>query len=83
MPTFLFWFLDGYFLHQERLYRSLYNAVRNKNEDEIDFSLDAHGYEDNNLHNSWVASTFWSKTVAAPYSVLIVIMLIVMYLLIK
>ncbi|WP_409470372.1 hypothetical protein [Streptomyces sp. HC307] len=28
VPLFGFWFLDGYFLRQERLYRRLYDAVR-------------------------------------------------------
>lgn len=27
IPIFFFWILDGYFLKQERLYRSLYNWV--------------------------------------------------------
>lgn len=26
-PAFMFWFLDGYFLHQERLFRKLYEMV--------------------------------------------------------
>lgn len=35
-----FWFLDSYFLSQERLYRKLYDLVRVKAEDQIDFSMD-------------------------------------------
>ena len=33
-----FWGLDGYFLHQERLYRALYDRVRNQSD--TDFAMD-------------------------------------------
>jgi hypothetical protein len=39
-PLFAFWVLDGYFLWQERLFRELYDHVRGKSEEEIDFSMD-------------------------------------------
>ena len=39
-PLISFWVLDGYFLWQERLFRSLYDHVRLLNEDQIDFSMD-------------------------------------------
>ena len=39
-PAFAFWALDGYFLRQERLYRALYDKVREKNDSDIDFSMD-------------------------------------------
>ncbi|MBI2193348.1 MAG: hypothetical protein HYU36_15345 [Planctomycetes bacterium] len=41
LPAVVFWFLDAYFLRQEKLYRKLYDAVRVKKAEEIDFSLDA------------------------------------------
>ena len=34
------WGLDGFFLWQERRFRILYNKVRQKNDDEIDFSME-------------------------------------------
>ncbi len=37
----VFWFLNAFFLWQERMYRALYDAVRVKAELEIDFSMDA------------------------------------------
>ena len=40
LPAIMFWILDGYFLHQERLFRKLYDYVRNTNEEAIDFSMD-------------------------------------------
>jgi hypothetical protein len=39
-PTGVFWALDGYFLHQERLFRALYDRVRMMAEEEVDYSMD-------------------------------------------
>lgn len=52
-PVLMFWILDAYFLWQEKLFRKLYDEVRNKNEGNIDFSM-----ETSHLKNS-VKS--WSK----------------------
>lgn len=40
IPTIIFWFLDGYFLHQEKLFRKLYDNVRKKTDEDIDYSMD-------------------------------------------
>ena len=39
LPCLVFWGLDGYFLRQERLFRRVYDEVRIKNPEEIDFSM--------------------------------------------
>lgn len=39
-PALVFWFLDGYFLWQERLFRKLYDHVRAVDETDIDYSMD-------------------------------------------
>lgn len=42
LPAVLFWRLDSFFLHQERLFRNLYDAVRAnpmREPDQVDFSL--------------------------------------------
>lgn len=39
VPILVFWGLDTYYLRQERLYRALYNAVRLKCENDIDFNM--------------------------------------------
>jgi len=44
--TIVFWSLDSFFLWQERMYRSLYDEVRQKREDEINFSMDASRFSD-------------------------------------
>lgn len=41
VPIMVFWGLDAYYLLQERLYRSLYDKIRQTAEEEIDFSLRA------------------------------------------
>lgn len=41
IPVFVFWGLDSYYLLQERLYRSLYDTIRDMDENDIDFSLKA------------------------------------------
>lgn len=39
-PALVFWVLDGYFLWQEKLFRKLYDKVREMEESQIDFSMD-------------------------------------------
>ena len=40
VPVLVFWGLDGYFLSQEKLFRKLYDVVRERKEEDIDFSMD-------------------------------------------
>ena len=51
-----FWSMNGYFLSQERRFRNLYNAVRNKKEENIDFNMDTQEYQ--TFKNSWLSSMF-------------------------
>ena len=39
IPLLFFWFLDAYFLKKEKEYRELYDDVREKEDEEIDFSM--------------------------------------------
>ncbi len=64
IPIIFFWFLDGYFLWQERLYRDLYNKVCLKNECDIDFSMDVSSL--NNQYNSW-SEAIISRTLQLYY----------------
>lgn len=77
ISTPLFWLLDGYYLSQERKYRDLYNLIRQKSENEIDFNMDA--TVTNNNKNSWVSSIF-SITQIIFYGTLIAITLVVMFI---
>ena len=48
IPILVFWFLDAYFLWQERLYRRLYNwVIKNRmNTDEYLFDMNAYRFKD-------------------------------------
>ncbi len=78
ISTPLFWSLDGYYLSQERQYRSLYDAVRLKDDSVIDFDLNARMYYKG--RNTW-SSSILSKTLVLYYGTLILITLIVMFFL--
>ncbi len=39
IPILLFWFLDGYYLYQEKRFRKLHDTVRIKKEEEVDFNM--------------------------------------------
>lgn len=39
LPVLVFWFLDSFYLYQERLYRKLYDIVREKQDNESDFDM--------------------------------------------
>lgn len=61
IPVFAFWGLDSFYLLQERLYRSLYDKVRNINEEDINFSLRAKATEFSDKTNKYI-NCFISKT---------------------
>lgn len=76
-PVVVFWILDGYFLSQERLYRSLYNHVRKLKEKDIDFSMQTREFE-KDINNSWVSALF-SKTLMLFYIPILVIILLMTF----
>jgi hypothetical protein len=69
LPIIFFWFLDSYYLRQERMYRKLYTYTAHR---EVcasdDFSLDATGYE-GSVPGYW--RTMFSVTLRAFYGVLL------------
>lgn len=71
LPVIVFWFLDGYFLYQERLYRGLYNDVIKKEPKDIDFSMGAYKYHNNQKNNK--TSSIFSETLIAFYLPLLII----------
>ena len=58
VPVVVFWALDAYFLSQERLFRKLYNDVRELREGNIDFSMDVKGFR--NKHRCGKLLDWWS-----------------------
>ena len=66
VPAVIIWGLDGYFLWQERLYRKLYDCVRVKEPDQIDFSMST---ADIAAEAKGVFSAIFSKRLLAPLKV--------------
>jgi len=67
-PAVVFWGLDGYFLHQEKLFRALYDHVRDLEEDKINYSMDTSIVKSN--VPSWSSVTL-SKTLLAFHGVIL------------
>ncbi len=74
LPVVVLWFLDAYFLRQERLYRRLYDAVRVLPDERIDFSLDASGYS--TVVAGYLA-TVWSITLRWFHGALLLVVIAV------
>lgn len=72
IPVVVFWWLDAYYLLQERLYRSLYEKVRNTDEKDIDFSLKATATEFDSNKNCFCSCLF-SKTILGFYAPLAIV----------
>jgi hypothetical protein len=59
LPAITFWWLDAFFLCQERKFRSYFDAVRQKDESSIDFSMDTskHCHEVASIFNTMLSKT--------------------------
>ena len=79
-PTSMFWLLDGYFLSQERRFRSLYDHVAKLEEGAIDFSMDTQPFKATPARNKWSHALF-SPTLLIYYGVLVTAMSLVWFLL--
>ena len=66
-----FWVLDGFFLHQERLFRYHYDAVRKQ--DDTDFNMDVSIHKIR-PYSSWI-STIFSVTLVIFYIIEIIFVL--------
>lgn len=56
VPIIALWLLDAYYLYLERRYRSLFDDVRSKEEDEIDFCMKL--ASSSKANRSYIAATF-------------------------
>ena len=73
-PTISFWCLDGYFLYQERLFRKLFDRVREMQENEINFSMNTEVVKDQ--VSSWPKTTLSQYLLAFHGAILISIFLV-------
>ena len=71
LPVLGFWILDGYFLRQERLFRQVYDEVRQQ--DDTDFKMDVMKHV-NKPQCSWLSAMF-SVTLVIFYAVEVVFIL--------
>lgn len=78
-PTLMFWLMDGYFLSQERRFRSLYEHVTKLDESAIDFSMDTQPFKESPPRNRWSRALF-SATLLIYYGVLLAAMSLVWWL---
>lgn len=81
VPIIIFYFLDAYYLQQERLYRVLYEKVRLMDESEIDFDLKASTSDDMNK-NSRYSSCLKAKAVFIFYLPLAIADIIIILLIV-
>ena len=72
-PIFAFWGLDGYYLRQEKLFRALYDKVRELSEQDINFEMDTSSTE--NEVASW-RSICVSRTILGFYGPILIVILI-------
>lgn len=77
IPAIVFWGLDGYFLALERTYRKHYERVRNKEADEIDFSMNTSDFQGG--FNEWTSATL-SKTLIPFHGALVGAILVTMFI---
>lgn len=70
VPLFIFWGLDAFFLAQERRFRALYDDVRKRDEEDVDFSMNTAPYQE---QHPW-HSALWSPTLRWYYLSLAVLM---------
>lgn len=78
-PTLMFWLLDGYFLSQERRFRSLYDHVRGLDEGAVDFSMDTQPFKASPPGNKWSRALF-SPSLLIYYGILLAAMSLVWWL---
>jgi len=73
-PTVIFWLLDSYYLYQERLFRKVYDHVRQQQT--VDYSFSTKNFDKG--FTDW-ANAALSKTIIMFYGIIILTLLIVMF----
>ena len=73
IPTFLFWYLDSFYLQQERKFRKLYDDVLSDESEIAIFSMPIEKYKD---CKCCFFKSFFSKTIGWLYGTIIVLLII-------
>ena len=74
-PAFMFWALDAYFLRQGRLFRKVYDHVRELEPDRVDFSMNTQPFE-GKVVSTWDVG--WSPTLKLFHGTITVTIVVVM-----
>ena len=77
LSMIVFWYLNGYFLHQERKFRALYDKVRILSESQIDFSMSTKEFKKNRYS---LISGIFGKTIWPLYLSIIIMIIIIQYI---
>lgn len=77
-PSTIFWLLDSYYLYQERLFRKVYDDIRN--DASINFSLSTKKFDNGVID---FAKAAFSKTIILFYGSIITTLLIIIFTLNK
>jgi len=83
-PTLIFWFLDAYYLQQERKFTGLYKDIVGDIIKTFDMSIGKYKYDKNDKKGTkkycyW--NVFCSSTIAGLYFTMVILLLIVGYVL--
>jgi hypothetical protein len=79
LPAVMLWFLDSFFLRQERLYRALYDAVRTDDPTIDDLSMNTHSF----VHKPFVQrlTVMFSETLLCFHGTVLAVVVVAMLLL--
>jgi len=77
IPAIAFWILDAYFLQQENMFRGLYDVVRVKKNEDIDFSMHTNVVKKD--VSNWFCTMF-STTLFIFHGIIILTICLVAYL---
>lgn len=72
VATLLFWGVDAYYLMLERAFRDMYDAVRQKKESEIDFSMKPTGIG----FKAWLTTATTRPVLWLFYAVVLVVLIV-------
>lgn len=77
IAVIIFWYLNGFFLQQERKFRALYDKVRNLSENEIDFSMSTDDFKNKKFS---LLSGIFGKSIWPLYLSILIMIIIGKYI---
>lgn len=78
LAVVVFWYLNGFFLQQERKFRGLYDKVAGLSENQIDFSMSTSEFKNDKYS---LLSAIFGKTIWPLYLTIVIMIVLVKYIL--